>query len=211
MCYNQHPYRAQLGKKKVGQGTKTRRKVSLRHFLLFFSYVEARRSNNYQEGSYFNQKKATSSKSRIFVQNSTSHSAVQTHCKVDQSHQIWHSSHGGFLIIFFFSKLTAKISSPQSFRLAYILPTDSQKYIWFCFALSEIQKERRLIIKTGTKPQTCISYSLISICSVICLKQSEVRSASICFMENHSQLQRLQIKIDIQISNLHSECGEKEN
>lgn len=30
-------------------------------------------------------------------------------------------------------------------------------------------------------------------------------------MENHSQLQRLQIKIDIQISNLHSECGEKEN
>lgn len=58
MCYNQHPYRAQLGKKKVGQGTKTRRKVSLRHFLLFFSYVEARRSNNYQEGSYFNQKKS---------------------------------------------------------------------------------------------------------------------------------------------------------
>lgn len=61
------------------------------------------------------------------------------------------------------------------------------------------------------KPQTYKNYSLISISSVICLKQSEVGSASTCFMENHLQLQMLQIKIDIQISNLHFECGKKEN
>lgn len=140
-------------------------------------------------------KQATSSKSRIFVQNSTSHSAVQMHCKVDQSHQIWHSSHGGFLIFFFFFfKLTAKISSPQSFTLAYVLSTDSQKYVLFYFALSEIQKEKRLIIKSGIKSRIYRSYFLISIFSVICLKQSEVRSANICFTENHLQLQTLQIK-----------------
>lgn len=153
---------------------------------------------------------ATSSKSRIFVQNSTSHSAVQMHCKVDQSHQIRHNSHGGFLIFFFF-KLTAKISSSQSFTLAYVLPTDSQKYVQFYFALSEIQKEKRFRIKTGMKPLTYGSYSLISTFSVICLKWSEVRSASTCFTESHLQLQMLQIKIDIQISNLHFERGEKEN
>lgn len=80
----------------------------------------------------------------------------------------------------------------------------------FNFTL-HFQKEKRFRIKTGMKPLTYGSYSLISTFSVICLKWSEVRSASTCFKESHLQLQMLQIKIDIQISNLHFERGEKEN